>query len=85
MTMNLIATLRKNQGITARELAQRRDLHPSELSRYENGLRPSPARAQRIAQALGTHPDSLWPPGRQGSVMDRAMAIKQREREAVAA
>jgi transcriptional regulator with XRE-family HTH domain len=47
-------TLRVSKGFTQFEVARRSRLHPSTVSRIENGrYRPYPAEARRLARTLG--------------------------------
>lgn len=49
-------------GYTMREIATRADVRENDLSRYARGMfQPRAAAAARIAGALGTTVESLWP------------------------
>jgi transcriptional regulator with XRE-family HTH domain len=50
------------KGRSAYKIAAAADVHPSDLSRWMHGRRtPSPAQAERLAQALGLPVEGLFP------------------------
>jgi transcriptional regulator with XRE-family HTH domain len=51
-TTDLAADL-KAAGLTQWQLAAATGIHPSQISRYVNGLKPSERSAAKIAEALG--------------------------------
>jgi transcriptional regulator with XRE-family HTH domain len=48
-------------GIKQEWLAQKTGLKPNTISRIVNGQMPTLRNAQKIARALGTTVDALWP------------------------
>ena len=59
---NLIGTVRRQRGLSQVQLAARIEMNPSYLARMERGeMRPRLDTARRIAAALSTHVDDLWP------------------------
>jgi plasmid maintenance system antidote protein VapI len=49
-------------GVTQEWLAQQTGLQPNTISRIVNGQMPTLRNARKIAKALGTSVDVLWPP-----------------------
>ncbi len=51
---------RMKRGWTQIDLAYHSRVNPAEISRIESGkLKPSPGQLQRLARALGVHPEEL--------------------------
>ena len=56
---NKIRQLRVLSGRTQRELVQQAGLNTARVSHLEWGIQPRPEELDRIAEALGCHPDDL--------------------------
>lgn len=55
-----VRRLRKHSGLSQESLAGRSDLHPTEISRLERGVRePRLGTIVRVARALGVRPAEL--------------------------
>jgi len=59
---NLIRAFRKMQGFSQDQLACKSGITQPEISKLERDLLPTitPARKEKLARALGTHPDMLF-------------------------
>lgn len=57
---SLLAQMRRERGITQRELAARVGCYPKDISRWENGVRtPSAESLAKLAAALGCTSDDI--------------------------
>ena len=62
--MNRLAEIRKQRGLSQLRLAMLTGIQPPDLSRIETGrLKPYPGWRKRLARALGTTEDDLFPSG----------------------
>lgn len=60
--MTKMKILRKNKGFTLLELAKLVNVYPSTILNYESGKRlPDIEVGQKIAAALGSSPEEIWP------------------------
>ncbi|MCC6811738.1 MAG: helix-turn-helix transcriptional regulator [Deltaproteobacteria bacterium] len=58
-----IAALRSERGFSKAKLARDSIIHPSDISKFENGhARPYPGQVERLARALGVQPADLLDP-----------------------
>jgi transcriptional regulator with XRE-family HTH domain len=75
-----VRTLRREHGMTLKELGHAADLSHPFLSQLERGLaRPSVGSVERIAAALGVSVSALWSPPRRGGA--RVVRAGQRQGE----
>lgn len=61
MVENKVKDRRKELGMTLEQLSQESGVPVSTLSDVERGIEPKVKTAQRIAHALGSSVDDLWP------------------------
>jgi len=56
---SILAAYRRQRGLTKLSLARLSGIHPSQVSRFERGLRPPIEAIHRIASALNVPPAEL--------------------------